>query len=80
MADEVGIAGQTVPFGTNIVFSDPRDAKRSFGVEICEDARVPTAPSVDHSLAGALITFNLSASNEIVGKEDYRKNLVKMRS
>jgi NAD+ synthase (glutamine-hydrolysing) len=80
LSTEVQLGDDTVPFGTNVIFSDPKDPKLAFGVEICEDAWVPNAPSIDHSLAGSLVTFNLSASNEIVGKEEYRKNLVNMRS
>jgi NAD+ synthase (glutamine-hydrolysing) len=49
-------------------------------VEICEDAWVPITPSAEHSLAGSLVTFNLSASNEIVGKQSYREELVKALS
>jgi NAD+ synthase (glutamine-hydrolysing) len=80
LSSEVQIGDEVVPFGTNVIFSDPKNPNLSFGVEICEDAWVPNAPSIDHSLAGSLVTFNLSASNEIVGKQDYRKNLVTMRS
>ena len=44
--------------------------------EICEDLWVPDPPSVSHAMAGARIIVNLSASNEMVGKERYRKELV----
>jgi NAD+ synthase (glutamine-hydrolysing) len=52
----------------------------AFGVELCEDAWVPIPPSAEHSLAGSLLTFNLSASNEVVGKAAYREQLVRALS
>ena len=51
-----------------------------FAVEICEDLWSPAPPSVDHALAGADIVVNLSASNELVAKADYRRDLVRMQS
>ncbi|ULQ59455.1 NAD(+) synthase [Brucepastera parasyntrophica] len=65
-----------VPFGTNILFTDEKNADMSFAVEICEDLWAPVPPSSAHVQAGAVIIANLSASNEIVGKSDYRRNLV----
>ena len=50
------------------------------GVEICEDLWVPEPPSAGHALAGAELIVNLSASNELVGKADYRRSLVCMQS
>ena len=47
-----------------------------FGVEVCEDLWTPEPPSVRHCLAGADVIFNLSASNELVAKADYRRELV----
>ena len=51
-----------------------------FAVEICEDLWSPAPPSVGHALAGADIVVNLSASNELVAKADYRRDLVRMQS
>ena len=51
-----------------------------FGIEICEDLWAPSPPSVEHALAGAEIIVNLSASNELVAKADYRRDLVRMQS
>ncbi len=48
----------------------------SFGVEICEDLWVPAPPSAELAVSGAAIILNLSASNEMIGKEEYRRNLV----
>lgn len=51
-----------------------------FGIEICEDLWAPAPPSTDAALAGAEVIFNPSASNELVGKADYRRDLVRMTS
>ncbi len=51
-----------------------------FGVEICEDLWAPVKPSTQHALAGANVIFNLSASNELIGKDEKRKNLVVQQS
>lgn len=77
----VNFAGfENVPFGTNILFRDKSDSSLIVGCEICEDLWVPLPPSTNHVLAGATIIANLSAGNEIIGKADYRKNLVKSHS
>ncbi|HCC86775.1 MAG TPA: NAD(+) synthase [Prevotella sp.] len=52
----------------------------SFGVEICEDVWAPTPPSNHLALAGADIIFNLSASDELIGKHDYLKSLLCQQS
>ena len=69
-----------VPFGTNIIVKDLNNTGFSLGLELCEDLWVPLPPSTALSLAGASVIANLSASNEIVGKAEYRRNLVKMQS
>ena len=68
---------QEVPFGQTLVrLSD--DAV--LGVEICEDLWTPSSPGTSLALSGANIIVNLSASNEVVTKNDYRKNLICMQS
>lgn len=62
-----------IPFGVNYIF---KSDKFIFGVEICEDLWVTIPPSSYLTLAGANIILNLSASNELVSKADYRKNLI----
>lgn len=69
-----------VPFGSNILISDSCGSGFVLGVELCEDLWVPVPPSSNHVLAGATVIANLSGSNEIIGKAEYRKNLVKMQS
>ncbi len=51
-----------------------------FGIEICEDLWAPRPPGTEHALAGAELILNLSASNELVAKADYRRDLVRMAS
>ena len=68
---------QKIPFGRNLLF-EWNDIK--LGVEICEDLWVPNAPSNEHCLHGANVIANLSASNEIIGKQRYRRDLVKLQS
>lgn len=48
----------------------------TFGIEICEDLWSPEPPGIRHCLAGADVILNLSASNELVAKADYRRSLV----
>ncbi|MCY3883644.1 MAG: NAD(+) synthase [Gammaproteobacteria bacterium] len=52
----------------------------SFAIEVCEDLWISNPPSSDHCLNGALIVFNLSASNELISKLTYRRSLVNMQS
>lgn len=79
--NDINILGNTkVPFGTNILFEESEKHEICFGIEICEDLWTPEPPSVAQALNGANIIFNLSSSNEIVGKYDYRKELIKNMS
>ncbi len=72
--------GKEVPIGTDLIFRDKDDDKFTFGIEVCEDLWSPKAPSVEAALNGATMIFNLSASNEVIGKYGYRKNLINMQS
>jgi NAD+ synthase (glutamine-hydrolysing) len=72
---EIAVAGQTVPFGSDIVFAASDLADFIFHVEICEDYWAPQPPSTLGALAGALILCNLSASNITIGKADERNLL-----
>ena len=51
-----------------------------FAIELCEDLWAPEPPGAAHCLAGAELILNLSASNELVAKADYRRDLVRMAS
>ena len=70
--------GETVPFGDDLIFRI--DERTSFGVEICEDLWAVIPPSSYLASAGANIIFNLSASNEYLGKCKYRRDLVSAQS
>ena len=69
--------GKSVPFGTNILFTCETLHGLTVGCEICEDLWVADAPAVNHALKGATVIANLSASNETIGKDEYRELLVK---
>lgn len=71
---------KTVPFGTDILFDGGVVEGLLIGCEICEDLWVPGAPATEHVMAGATVIVNLSASNETVGKGEYRTMLVKSAS
>ena len=77
---DISLCRQVVPFGSRILFQCATLRDFVFGVEICEDLWVPRSPSVDLALAGATVILNPSASDELVGKTSYRKNLVSMQS
>ncbi len=75
-AVKVCIAGQQTYMGSRILFRCSDFEKLVIGVEICEDFWTPLPPSVSHAMNGATLIVNPSASNETVGKEDYRRSLV----
>lgn len=72
--------GVTVPFGTNNIFSCENFPNFRIGIEICEDLWVADTPSVKLAQNGATVIFNLSASDETIGKADYRRSIVKAKS
>ncbi len=75
----IRIGGTAVPFGTDILAEDPITGA-VLGVELCEDLWVPDKPSTHAALAGANVIANLSASDELIGKQEYRRELVKQQS
>jgi len=77
---ESKIGPHTVPIGNDLLFVSENDPNMVFGIEICEDLWVPIPPSGYLAQAGALLIFNPSASNDLVGKADYRRNLVANQS
>ena len=68
----IHIAGDEVAFGVDLLFGK----KILFGVEICEDLWSVIPPSSQQAIDGALLHFNLSASNALVSKAAYRRELV----
>ena len=71
----ITLAGQSVPFGVDLLFRSTGSAAFCFHIEICEDVWVPLPPSTLGALAGAEILLNLSASNITIGKADTRRAL-----
>jgi len=78
--DFVKLFGQEIPCGDDLIFQDELTPELSFAVEICEDLWMPVPPSSIQAKNGAVILCNLSASNEVIGKNEYRKVLVKSQS
>lgn len=74
---ELRIGTQTVPFGQTLVRLSENAV---LGVELCEDLWVPAPPSTSLCLAGANLIVNLSASNEAVTKNDYRRSIIATQS
>ena len=72
----IWFAGMLTPIGSDLLFPVNDDSHAIIGVEICEDLWMPVPPSSLQARAGATILLNLSASNELVGKSDYRRSLV----
>lgn len=68
------------PFGTNLLFRCSSVPGLVVGCEICEDLWVANPPATNHCLMGATVIVNLSASNETVGKAEYRQMLVQSSS
>lgn len=78
--DAIHLFGQEIPFGTKLLFASQEHDALKVAVEICEDLWAPVSPGTAHALAGATIVMNLSASDEIIGKAAYRKDLVSAQS
>ncbi|EID85247.1 NAD+ synthetase [Treponema sp. JC4] len=77
----ISFAGfDALPFGTDILICDQNNPEIKVACEICEDLWTPLPPSTRHALNGANVIVNLSAGNEIIGKADYRRNLVQNHS
>lgn len=70
------IDNTSVPVSPHLLFENTAVKGQKFGIEICEDLWAPLPPSNQLALQGAKIIFNLSASNELIGKSDYRKKLI----
>ena len=69
--------GTGIPFGTHIIFENGESLPDlKIACEICEDAWVPAPPSIVHAMAGADMIVNLSASDEVIGKDAYRRQLI----
>ena len=76
----VDFLGDEVYFGSRLLFESIDMPDFILGVEICEDLWVPMSPGNFHCIAGATVIANLSASNELIGKPRYRRELVRSQS
>ncbi|MCD6527429.1 MAG: NAD(+) synthase [Desulfuromonas sp.] len=81
-ADVIELCGERVPFGDDLLFRQRHHNGSDciIGVEICEDGWVANPPSGQMAVAGATLLLNLSASPEILGKQEYRRQLVRSQS
>ena len=80
LSDTVRFLGETVPFGADLLFALESEPGVALAVEICEDLWAAVPPSSFHAVAGATVILNPSASNELVAKAEYRRELVKVQS
>ncbi len=67
---------ERIPLGTNLLFVCKEYPELVIGAEICEDVWVACPPSIRHAMAGATVIVNCSASDEVVGKDTYRQELI----
>ncbi|MBI4862433.1 MAG: NAD(+) synthase [Candidatus Riflebacteria bacterium] len=75
-SSQIWMADEAVPFGPDLLFEATDVDGLVVGVEICEDLWVPVPPSSFLALGGATVLANLSASNDLIGKAGYRRQLV----
>ncbi len=81
LSETIDLCGQkNIPFGANIIFDVENIKHFKFYIEICEDIWVPVPPSGFAAMAGATVVGNLSASNVIIGKSEYRHSLASSQS
>jgi len=80
LSNELSLCGQRAPFGVDLLFEVAGEPGLVVAAEICEDLWVPVPPSSYHAVAGATVLLNLSASNDVIGKADYRRQLVETQS
>ncbi len=76
----IGEEGASIPFGTKLLFRCNQLPAFVLGVEVCEDLWAPLPPSTLHAMAGATVLVNTSASDEVVGKTQYRRQLASGQS
>ena len=74
------IGEEEIPISAKLLYTCPQMPKLKISAELCEDLWVPNPPSVSHAYNGANLIVNLSASDELVGKDTYRRSLVSSQS
>ncbi|MDR3363623.1 MAG: NAD(+) synthase [Clostridiales Family XIII bacterium] len=78
--EDYSFEGGRVPFGTDLLFRCAELPEFAVAAEICEDLWTPLPPSTRHARAGATVIVNLSAGDETIGKDEYRRLLIKSQS
>ncbi len=71
----IKLFGEEVPIGVDLLFEAEDFPGLVFGIEVCEDGWAVIPPHRLQALGGATVLFNLSASNELVAKDEYRRNM-----
>lgn len=77
---EITVGKESCPFGTKLIFASEESPELKIACEICEDLWVPCPPAIGHAMAGATVIVNPSASDELIGKKEYRRSLVSSQS
>ena len=77
---DIELFGEKVPFGLGLLFECREVPELVFAAELCEDLWAAEPPSISLALGGATLIANLSASNETIGKDAYRRELVNSQS
>ena len=77
---DITFCGQNTSINPNVIFACRSMPEFKLGIEICEDVWTPEPPSGKLALSGATVIANLSASDEVIGKADYRRMLIKSQS
>lgn len=76
----INLLGNDVVVGNDLIFRDMLDNRMAFGIEVGEELNNLNNPGINLALGGATMIFNLAASNELIGKYEYRKDLLKVTS
>lgn len=77
---EILFNGKKVPFGPGLLFQASSMEELIVSAEICEDVWSPIPPSIRAAMEGATVIVNCSASDETIGKDSYRRELIKGQS
>lgn len=72
----ISFEGKQVPFGPGLLFKDEQMDELVVSAEICEDVWSPVPPSIQAAVEGATVIVNCSASDETIGKDTYRRELI----
>lgn len=76
----LSFAGRSVPFGQGLLLECENMPGLVVGAELCEDLWVPSPPSTGLAIDGATVLFNLSCSDETIGKDAYRREMIRSHS